>query len=106
MHYLRTLLSFSILVLSHSGPTKTVAISLPRLFPNRLQKIRTKMGQTISTSQWYVYGRRHFTQSGYQRHIKDYYQALGGLQSSASIGRNVNGSDGVDLDGKVVVVTG
>jgi len=61
------------------------------------------MGQTISTSQWYVYGRRHFTKSGYERHLKEYKDPV---QSIASIGRNVNGSDGVDLDGKVVVVTG
>jgi len=64
------------------------------------------MGQSISTTQWYVYGRKHFTQSGYNRHVKDYYQSLGGVQSSASIGRNVEGSDGVNLDGKVVVITG
>ncbi len=73
------------------------------------------MGQSISTTQWYVYGRRHFTQSGYYRHVKDYYHlgsgvsgsgVGGGVQSSASIGRNVDGSDDVDLDGKVVVVTG
>jgi len=66
-------------------------------------KIKQTMGQTISTSQWYVYGRRHFTKSGYERHLKEYKDPV---QSIASIGRNVNGSDGVDLDGKVVVVTG
>jgi hypothetical protein len=62
------------------------------------------MGQTMSTSQWYFYGRRHFTQSGYQKHVKQYYD--GRVQSSASVGRSAQGSDGVDLEGKVVVVTG
>lgn len=64
------------------------------------------MGQTISTSQWYFYGRRHFTQSGYHKHIKEYYQNLGLVQSSANIGLNCDGSDGIDMNGKVVVITG
>ena len=72
---------------------------LPRL-KKRIQQI---MGQSISTSQWYVYGRRHFTKTGYQRHIRDYNDHV---QSCANIGRNVEGADGVDLDGKVVVITG
>eukprot|EP00553_Chaetoceros_curvisetus_P000808 CAMPEP_0204626420 /NCGR_PEP_ID=MMETSP0717-20131115/12139_1 /ASSEMBLY_ACC=CAM_ASM_000666 /TAXON_ID=230516 /ORGANISM="Chaetoceros curvisetus" /LENGTH=342 /DNA_ID=CAMNT_0051642365 /DNA_START=96 /DNA_END=1124 /DNA_ORIENTATION=- len=61
------------------------------------------MGQGISTTQWYVYGKRHFTQTGYLRHIKDYKSPV---QSRADIIRGASGADGVDLGGQVVVVTG
>ncbi len=43
-----------------------------RSFHRVKKRIQRIMGQSISTSQWYVYGRRHFTKTGYQRHIKDY----------------------------------
>eukprot|EP00568_Trieres_chinensis_P011205 CAMPEP_0183299352 /NCGR_PEP_ID=MMETSP0160_2-20130417/6105_1 /TAXON_ID=2839 ORGANISM="Odontella Sinensis, Strain Grunow 1884" /NCGR_SAMPLE_ID=MMETSP0160_2 /ASSEMBLY_ACC=CAM_ASM_000250 /LENGTH=340 /DNA_ID=CAMNT_0025461575 /DNA_START=200 /DNA_END=1222 /DNA_ORIENTATION=+ len=61
------------------------------------------MGQSVSTTQWFVYGKRHFTQTGYLRHIKSYTSPV---QTSASIGRGAEGSDGIDLGGRVVVVTG
>lgn len=115
-----------LLVLGLISTINTIrSISLPKVdsytiqtkfkYNKRIGNIRRKMGQSISTSQWYVYGRRHFTQSGYKRHIKDYYQSVGNssangngniVQNSACIGRNVDGADGIDLEGKVVVVTG
>ncbi|KAL7570367.1 hypothetical protein ACA910_017206 [Epithemia clementina (nom. ined.)] len=64
---------------------------------------RAIMGQTISTTQFYLYGKRHFTQTGYRRHVQHYKQPV---QSAAAIGLKDEGADGVDLSGKVVVVTG
>jgi hypothetical protein len=61
------------------------------------------MGATISTSQWYLYGRRHFTKTGYEKHIKSYKDPV---QKAASILRNQEGADGVDLEGKVILITG
>eukprot|EP00429_Kryptoperidinium_foliaceum_P057825 CAMPEP_0176076100 /NCGR_PEP_ID=MMETSP0120_2-20121206/38040_1 /TAXON_ID=160619 /ORGANISM="Kryptoperidinium foliaceum, Strain CCMP 1326" /LENGTH=340 /DNA_ID=CAMNT_0017409813 /DNA_START=164 /DNA_END=1186 /DNA_ORIENTATION=- len=61
------------------------------------------MGQSISTTQFYFYGRRHFTKTGYEKHVKKYTSPV---QGSAAIKRNQPGADGVDLEGKVVVVTG
>ena len=61
------------------------------------------MGQAISTTQWYVYGRRNFTQNGYLRHVKNYDSPV---QSRANICRGAEGADGADLGGKCVVVTG
>ena len=62
------------------------------------------MGAGLSTTtQWYAYGKLHFTQKGYMRHIGKYTTPV---QSAPSIGRGVKGADGVDLDGKVVVITG
>lgn len=60
------------------------------------------MGQTVSTAQWYVYGKRHFTQSGYLRHVRAYDFPV---QSRADICRGA-GADGADLSEKCVVVTG
>lgn len=81
------------------------------------------MGQTLATSQWYVYGRKHFRQPGYSRHVKEYYGATTSSSSTrssgvgsgtttppvqlrADIGKDVEGADGVDLKDKVIVVTG
>jgi len=61
------------------------------------------MGQAVSSSQFYVYGRSSFTKTGYERHIKSYMQPV---QSAAAIGIKEEGADGVDLTGKVVVITG
>ena len=59
------------------------------------------MGQTLSSSNFFFYGKKHFTQKGYLRHLKRYDEpvqtsalAIGGLK------------DGVKLDGHVVVITG
>ncbi len=106
---------------SHSSlnlsSTSTTPARTPTSFPpppppekpkqSKYKRIKQIMGQSISLTQWYVYGRRHFTQTAYQRHLKDYYPTIGeGVQSSACVGRNEDCSDGMDLDGKVVVVTG
>lgn len=61
------------------------------------------MGQAISSTQFFVYGKKHFTRTGYLKHKKNYNTPE---QASAAIGRNVEGSDGVDLAGKVIVITG
>jgi len=62
------------------------------------------MGQGISATQFFVYGKRHFTKTGYQKHVKGYYTTP--VQQKASICRGEDGADNVDLEGKVVVVTG
>ena len=70
------------------------------------------MGQTLATSQWYVYGRKHFRQTGYSRHVQEYYGATTSSTTTPSvqlrpdIGRDAEGADGVDLTDKVIVVTG
>lgn len=61
------------------------------------------MGQGISTTQFYLFGRRHCTKTGYEKHVKAYASPP---QSSATVKAGEAGSDGVDLGGKVVVVTG
>jgi dehydrogenase/reductase SDR family protein 12 len=61
------------------------------------------MGAAISTSQWYIYGKRHFTKTGYARHIKNYTDPV---QANNLIRVGQQGEDGVNLGGKVVVVTG
>jgi dehydrogenase/reductase SDR family protein 12 len=61
------------------------------------------MGQVISTSQWYVYGKRNFTQLGYIRHANAYTEPV---QKNNLIRVGQEGADGVDLEGKVIVVTG
>jgi len=61
------------------------------------------MGQAISTTQFYLYGKRHFTQTGYERHVQKYTDPV---QTTAALGRGQPGADGVDLTNQVVVVTG
>eukprot|EP00586_Coscinodiscus_wailesii_P019462 CAMPEP_0172501396 /NCGR_PEP_ID=MMETSP1066-20121228/149426_1 /TAXON_ID=671091 /ORGANISM="Coscinodiscus wailesii, Strain CCMP2513" /LENGTH=188 /DNA_ID=CAMNT_0013276167 /DNA_START=126 /DNA_END=689 /DNA_ORIENTATION=+ len=61
------------------------------------------MGQAISSSQFYVYGKKHFTRTGYLKHVKKYDSPV---QSSAAIGVSSQDADGVNLEGKVIVVTG
>uniref|UniRef100_A0A7R9Z4V4 Dehydrogenase/reductase SDR family member 12 n=1 Tax=Pseudictyota dubia TaxID=2749911 RepID=A0A7R9Z4V4_9STRA len=61
------------------------------------------MGQSVSTTQWFLYGKRNFTQTGYLKHIKSYSSPV---QDSAAICRGAEGADGVDLGGKCIVVTG
>lgn len=61
------------------------------------------MGQGISATQFYVMGKRQFTKTGYGRHVKSYADPV---QTRASVTRNEPGADGVDLEGKVVLVTG
>lgn len=61
------------------------------------------MGQVISSSQFYLYGKRNFTRTGYLRHVESYSNPV---QSTAEIPRGAPNADGVDLDGKVIVITG
>jgi len=61
------------------------------------------MGQSISSTQFYVKGTRQFTRTGYNKAIKNYKDPL---QSSPSILRNEDGADKVDLGGKVIMITG
>lgn len=91
----------------HSNVLLVVTLLLLFLEPTSpllfIRRIRNSMGQAISTSQWYFYGKRHFTKTGYLRHIKDYTDPV---QSSNLIRVGQKGEDGVNLGGKVVVVTG
>lgn len=61
------------------------------------------MGQGISTTQFFLYGKRHFTKTGYLKHVNSYQSPF---QTSAAIQRNQEGADGVDLNGRVIVITG
>ena len=62
-----------------------------------------KISTSVTTSQWYLYGRRQFTQTGYRRHIEGYTAPV---QESAAIPLGAPGSDGVNLSGKVVIISG
>lgn len=61
------------------------------------------MGQGISATQFFVMGKRKFTSTGYIRNVKSYVDPV---QACVSLKRNEAGADGVDLEGKVIVVTG
>eukprot|EP00339_Tiarina_fusa_P026898 CAMPEP_0117000302 /NCGR_PEP_ID=MMETSP0472-20121206/2692_1 /TAXON_ID=693140 ORGANISM="Tiarina fusus, Strain LIS" /NCGR_SAMPLE_ID=MMETSP0472 /ASSEMBLY_ACC=CAM_ASM_000603 /LENGTH=340 /DNA_ID=CAMNT_0004699955 /DNA_START=143 /DNA_END=1165 /DNA_ORIENTATION=+ len=61
------------------------------------------MGQSISSTQFYLYGRKHFTQIGYAKHVAKYTTPV---QTSATIRPGEEGADGYDFGGKVVVITG
>lgn len=63
------------------------------------------MGQAITSTQFYVFGKKHSTQTGYYRHIKNYAKQFP-VQKKAEIVRGAEGADGVDMGGKVVIVTG
>ena len=68
-----------------------------------ISKVGNIMGQGISTTQFYLYGKKHCTLTGYTKHIQKYLEPV---QSAANIKRNEEGADGVDLSGKVIAVTG
>jgi len=61
------------------------------------------MGQAISSTQFYVLGRKQFTGKGYVKNIKKYDTPV---QTSSSIGIQGDGADGVDLTGKTIIITG
>jgi hypothetical protein len=50
-----------------------------------------------------TYNALPYTRTGYERHVKAYKSPV---QSSAGILRGAPGADGVDMEGKVVVITG
>ena len=152
-------------------PSTAASIQLQLQIPIQLQncwkELQSTMGATLSVTQWYVHGKKHFTRyvvvvvnrlhlnydrntadslelgnwlhgtrlcastritphepcthlhqilsiaihyplfeshrTGYERHVKAYTSPV---QSSASIRRGEPGADGVDMEGKVVVITG
>jgi len=61
------------------------------------------MGQGLSSTQFYVFGKRNCTETGYLNHIKKYAAPV---QKAAAIKIGAEGADGTDLTGKVVLVTG
>ena len=60
------------------------------------------MGAFITTSQFYIHGRRNSTLNGYVRHVKDYIEPV---QDAAIVSE---GGDGCELTfaGKAVIITG
>jgi len=90
-----TLVPVFVLIIHQLAPALSISISFA--------KLKAKMGAGISTTQWYAYGRRHFTKTGYQRHVKSYQAPV---QDEASIGVGAPRADGVDMSNKVVVITG
>ena len=73
------------------------------IFTSTRMKIISKMGAAISTTQFYLYGRKNFTQTGYLKHLAKYTLPV---QDSPAIGIGQEGADGVNLTDKVVVITG
>ena len=73
------------------------------IFTSTIMKIISKMGAAISTTQFYLYGRKNFTQTGYLKHLAKYTSPV---QDSPAIGIGQEGADGVNLTDKVVVITG
>jgi cell shape-determining protein MreC len=65
---------------------------------NLISWLKTTMGATISFTQFVVHGKRHFTRTGYEKHLSYYTDPV---QSAAT-----ETTDGVSMEGRVVVVTG
>eukprot|EP00592_Proboscia_alata_P004726 CAMPEP_0194378800 /NCGR_PEP_ID=MMETSP0174-20130528/37098_1 /TAXON_ID=216777 /ORGANISM="Proboscia alata, Strain PI-D3" /LENGTH=344 /DNA_ID=CAMNT_0039161079 /DNA_START=44 /DNA_END=1078 /DNA_ORIENTATION=+ len=61
------------------------------------------MGAGVSTTQFYLLGRRQFTRTGYYRHVEDYTTRY---QEKSSIKIGEPNADGADMTDKVVVITG
>jgi len=61
------------------------------------------MGQAITSTQFYLYGKRHCTRDGYVKAVQNYKTPS---QTSSSIKVGEPGADGVDLTDKVIVITG
>lgn len=59
--------------------------------------------QGIVSTQFFLYGKKHFTQTGYLKHVAQYKDPV---QSAVIVDANDPKSDGVDLTGKVFMVTG
>ena len=56
--------------------------------------------QGIVSTQFFLYGKKHFTQTGYLKHISNYNEPV---QSATFV---EDEGDGVDLSGKTILVTG
>jgi len=61
------------------------------------------MGQAMTTTQFYLMGRRQSTLTGYLRHRATYKE---GVQDAAVVLEGCGSSDSVDLSDKAVIVTG
>lgn len=59
--------------------------------------------QGIVSTQFFLYGKKHFTETGYFKHVSQYTDPV---QKAVIVGDNDPNSDGVDLSGKTVLVTG
>jgi len=60
--------------------------------------------QGIVSTQFFLYGKKHFTQSGYLKHVVDYKDPV---QPAAIVEDNDHkNNDGVDLSGKTFLITG
>jgi dehydrogenase/reductase SDR family protein 12 len=58
--------------------------------------------QGITTSQFFLWGKKSFTQTGYHSHLKSYTHPV----QNAAVVTDESQSDGVDLTGKTVLITG
>ena len=97
------LLLLLIILIAASTTISEAAATQPPPSTSLLSKLKSTMGATISTTQFYLYGRKHSTQTGYLKHIKKYTEPV---QESATIRVGQEGADGIDLTNKVVVITG
>lgn len=59
--------------------------------------------QGIVSTQFFLFGRKHFTQTGYRKHLAQYSEPV---QAAAVVEASDPSSDGVDLSGKTFLVTG
>ncbi|KAL3775140.1 hypothetical protein ACHAW5_010328 [Stephanodiscus triporus] len=59
--------------------------------------------QGIASTQFFLYGKKHFTQSGYLRHAAQYEDPR---QHAAVVDANDPNNDGVDLSGKTFLISG
>lgn len=91
-----SLICFTFSLIQHAQAIQLLSSSL-------LETPQYIMGQTMSATQFFLYGKRHFTSSGYLRHIQKYKFPV---QESPTIPPGREGSDNITMDGKVVVITG
>jgi dehydrogenase/reductase SDR family protein 12 len=59
--------------------------------------------QGIVSTQFFLYGKKNFTQSGYLRHVAQYDDPV---QNAAVVDANDPNSDGVDLSGRTYLISG
>ena len=60
------------------------------------------LSQGIATTQFLIFGRKQFTQTGYLNHTKQYKDPV----QSCAVVKNDNIPDGVDLTGKTILISG
>jgi dehydrogenase/reductase SDR family protein 12 len=59
--------------------------------------------QGIVSTQFFLYGKKHFTKTGYLRHVAQYDDPV---QSATVVDANDPNNDGVDLSGKTFLISG